>query len=513
MISNIVRKEVLVLLISLIFVSHHGYTQCSCAVSNTINITAGTTDIGTHVLGNTYGKTETSSELCIVASGGGIVTITGEVFMNGGTFNFCSSDGTAINFAATGASILNITTNFESGTGNVNFYTDVNITTDFDIKGFVVMNQNTSTLTVAGDVGIFTNTALSPNPASTLQNQENATLTVTGAIDTESSNATFLNYGTANASSSSSSGGGTATLENHGILNVTSLNRTFGITRNFGTANVTNKVTLSGGTTLDITGGIFKSNNLEVSSGSLLSDGGSCAVFIVEGVVAVNCGVTVPNDNVSIIDNSYGPDATACPSEANDPNKFKYSDFASASTCAQILPVHFLDVYLINNELHWITAQEENNEKFIVERSFDGKKFNSIGEVKGSINSNYQIKYTFIDNDTFSQQAYYRLKQVDIDGKFTYSKIVTFVDNNDPVITLYPNPVTGYQLNISIANVNENITYQLISSVGDIVFSEGIQVEDHFFEEIIDVSEYASGVYFVKVQTNQQTFIEQLVIE
>ncbi len=85
--------------------------------------------------------------------------------------------------------------------------------------------------------------------------------------------------------------------------------------------------------------------------------------------------------------------------------------------------------------LLWTTAQEENTSSFSIERSTDGQSYASIGTVAAAGNSTSQRNYSFTDRTPQPNNNYYRLRQVDLDGHFTYSplRIVTF-------------PVTGNKL-------------------------------------------------------------------
>ncbi|WP_048920751.1 T9SS type A sorting domain-containing protein [Rufibacter radiotolerans] len=75
-------------------------------------------------------------------------------------------------------------------------------------------------------------------------------------------------------------------------------------------------------------------------------------------------------------------------------------------------------------DLTWTTASEKDNDYFLVERSSDGKAFHAIGQVKGSGTSNVQRSYTFTDPSANAGTSYYRLKQVDFDGKSELSKVI-----------------------------------------------------------------------------------------
>lgn len=75
--------------------------------------------------------------------------------------------------------------------------------------------------------------------------------------------------------------------------------------------------------------------------------------------------------------------------------------------------------------LDWITEWEENNKLFLVERSRDGKKFTVISSVDGQGDSNIRQQYRYADFQPMNGVVYYRLKQVDFDGQYSYSNIVT----------------------------------------------------------------------------------------
>lgn len=73
--------------------------------------------------------------------------------------------------------------------------------------------------------------------------------------------------------------------------------------------------------------------------------------------------------------------------------------------------------------ISWTTASESNNHYFTIERSADGSNFTSIGMVDGAGNSSSSIDYRYIDDAPLAGTSYYRLKQTDYDGQFTYSDV------------------------------------------------------------------------------------------
>ncbi|MCU0441861.1 MAG: T9SS type A sorting domain-containing protein [Bacteroidia bacterium] len=135
--------------------------------------------------------------------------------------------------------------------------------------------------------------------------------------------------------------------------------------------------------------------------------------------------------------------------------------FAGTDRVNNPLPVALLNFTAkpLGNDamLQWNTASELNNKGFDVERSLDGKRFETIQFIKGVGNSNRLQSYTFKDQNALKQQPvlYYRLRQVDFDGTFTYSEVKQVRTQQTTLqgITAAPNPFSN---NLSILMNSEN---------------------------------------------------------
>lgn len=112
--------------------------------------------------------------------------------------------------------------------------------------------------------------------------------------------------------------------------------------------------------------------------------------------------------------------------------------------------------------INWSTVSEYNNDYFTIERSVDGILFVKMAETKSKGNSNSRQEYTITDFDPYDGYSYYRLKQTDKDGKFTYSPIErVFIGNVSFDATAGPNPtVDMVQLHIA-GNIDQNLEYRL----------------------------------------------------
>jgi hypothetical protein len=92
------------------------------------------------------------------------------------------------------------------------------------------------------------------------------------------------------------------------------------------------------------------------------------------------------------------------------------------------------------NQLQWKTADEVNTRNFVLERSADGSSFTAIATI--AANGVGNGAYSYKDYITFKGKIYYRLKMVDIDGHYTYSTIITLVNNGNNAVNIYPNPAS-----------------------------------------------------------------------
>lgn len=166
------------------------------------------------------------------------------------------------------------------------------------------------------------------------------------------------------------------------------------------------------------------------------------------------------------------------------------------------------------NHLKWTTAQEINNDYFVIMRSSDGITYEEIGFVDGAGNSSQINNYEFIDNDFENEVSYYRLKQVDYDGKSSYSNTISIHSTSSNIVSFFPNPATNV-LNINIDNkINETLTIKYVNVLGSNTIIEKINVlqgmhtyTSNKFNELIN------GIYFVSVldENNNVVKVDRIV--
>ncbi len=207
-------------------------------------------------------------------------------------------------------------------------------------------------------------------------------------------------------------------------------------------------------------------------------------------------------------------DAAAAISSYGSTTTDHYPIFTRYAFDAAILPVK-LSAFTVQKidaaaRISWTTEQEINSSHFIVERSADGNIWNSIATVAASGNSTRKINYEFYDNTPARGINYYRLRQIDKDGKFDYSAIRSVLFNSGNTVDIAPNPATNF-INVYIGkNSNRQAaTIQVLNIDGKVVYST-LSAQSHVQ---INTGNMAKGLYFVKVVSENETRMLKVVVQ
>jgi hypothetical protein len=190
-----------------------------------------------------------------------------------------------------------------------------------------------------------------------------------------------------------------------------------------------------------------------------------------------------------------------------------FSPFTLASvSLVNPLPIELLSFTAIPKnkkvELNWQTATEINNDYFTIERSATGENFSPIATIDAAGNSNSILNYIDFDNTPLSGVSYYRLKQTDFDGNYSYSSIVSvnFISNEILIESIYPNPVQN-ELTILFNKISSNTTIKIYNTLGECVYNETIST----LAQYINTSQFASGVYFISISNEENSFQERFI--
>ncbi len=252
-------------------------------------------------------------------------------------------------------------------------------------------------------------------------------------------------------------------------------------------------------------------NNLLNSIGSLPA---SLTKLNIEGNTTLTSLPTLPNGLLNIyLDPTHITSLPNCPPNLYIHNQNNGDARINLPPCNYSLPLNWLSFQtkVIDGtnkkvELVWLTASEINVKQFIVERSSDGKSFETLSEPIPAFNTLKQNNYQFTDNQPLKGISYYRVKEVDFDGDNSFSW-VRAINNSDSKsdFNIFPNP-TNEGLNIDLKSLaGKEVTITVSDLAGKILQAEKTEVTTA--PHVLDVSSLSNGMYLVRVQSKENELI------
>jgi hypothetical protein len=177
----------------------------------------------------------------------------------------------------------------------------------------------------------------------------------------------------------------------------------------------------------------------------------------------------------------------------------------SVQTAMPVKLVRF-EANATNNDvvLIWITAQEINNSHFEIQYSVDGETYNKIGQVAGKGNHGSIANYSFVDENVSSAQNYYRLKQVDFDGVFTYSSVVYVNINKPNIVSVYPNPVQNTFTVTSEKNITSVEVLDMLGNIQQVPFTA------QNTKASVNATDLKTGVYILRITCGTNISYERI---
>ncbi|MCF8245959.1 MAG: glycoside hydrolase family 9 protein [Saprospiraceae bacterium] len=164
--------------------------------------------------------------------------------------------------------------------------------------------------------------------------------------------------------------------------------------------------------------------------------------------------------------------------------------------------------------LTWSVATWDNIYGWDIERSNDGQYFTKIGTVAIGKANGQSESFKFLDHSPNIGTNYYRLKILELDGRFTYSAIKLVNIEMSLSIEIYPNPTDG-ELHVHIVSqyATSPILFRLYDAQGRVVNEQTVEVTDSDMEHIVVTEGLLSGVYFLEGRNGQQVFHEKLMVK
>jgi hypothetical protein len=214
---------------------------------------------------------------------------------------------------------------------------------------------------------------------------------------------------------------------------------------------------------------------------------------------------TIPANTTTYTDNT--PAGVAYFYRVKAVNTAGSSAYASTSGA---LPVTYLNFAARATEIgqvrvSWATTNEQNNAYFAVERSSDLVNYTELGRVQGKGITQVRQEYTFIDEAPAPGYNYYRLKQVDTDGTFSYSRAVAVLNEAslDAALVVYPNPATS-AVGLRLKNAVQSAS---------LISTQGVRRVVPVQSNSVDVSGLPTGVYLLEVQTTAGQVLRQRLVK
>ncbi len=233
-------------------------------------------------------------------------------------------------------------------------------------------------------------------------------------------------------------------------------------------------------------------------------------LFSASGTNTISGTITIPNTAVrnTLIRMRIVSDFNSV-SSCSTPTYGQVEDYGLLVT-ANVLPVELVNFTGTNkgdkNILNWQTASELNNSHFVVQKSKDGQNFSHIGTVKGSGTSTTAHAYDFTDAVPYFGINYYRLNQVDNDGKTVFSKIISVIRliEGARILSIYPNPT---QDKLTVEHASSVEMFEIVNTLGQIMTTVKPKIGTN--QTDIATTELGTGIYFLRVnQTEMIRFVK-----
>lgn len=219
--------------------------------------------------------------------------------------------------------------------------------------------------------------------------------------------------------------------------------------------------------------------------------------------------------------NLYDTDNFGVPSNTPDEDGDGEYDFRDIDNEVS-LPIELLSFNGIKHEnlvqLDWITETEINNHYFVVEKLNVENEFEAIAQVDGAGTSRKQIRYRTFDKKPITGYNYYRLKQVDYNGEYSYSEVVSVLfDGHDAKRAVYPNPCNGKVLWVRIENIDDSRVYaELFNEKGSLVLRNelGFDLSQRNIRfNLLKGKHLSPGVYFLRINKGNTLINEKIIVQ
>jgi hypothetical protein len=202
-----------------------------------------------------------------------------------------------------------------------------------------------------------------------------------------------------------------------------------------------------------------------------------------------------------------------------DPLSATANRFMIVFKTSGVLPVNYTAVKAYQQnagiQVDWKVAAESNMRNYEVEKSTDGRSFNSAGTVAAKANNSTAVSYSWFDAAPSKGINYYRIKAVDNAGVAKYSQVVNVkLGGGKSEISIYPNPVVGKTISVQFTEQDKGTyTVNLFNNIGQVVFTKTIAHNGGSATQTISIGNAVSkGVYQMQVSNGEVKLNQQIVL-
>ncbi len=516
------------------------FTSGTSATANNLSFQNATFNV---VNGNimVYGNLTLNSTAMTITTGS--LTVTGILTLTGGSTLISNSSGSI--------SAANLTSSGSGGTLTMN-------TGMLAVSNTLSINSGTTVAIASGVTVTAASLSLANNSSAILNN--NGTVSISGNV---SQGGALNNNGTMTVNGNiTSTGSGSSIITNTGNLNVSgnvtlpSSGKLYG--RPGGKIIVNGNVMVDGNLNLVVGTNsapppysdlVIKKDLISAGSGDVLFDrnsrvavfgsvtdsGGGGTLFTVnnggqvyiEGTMAyTGGGNNIVNNNAAnpfgfylngSLSNTGGGSVTTANKASKAVMQSTNAPFYTwvSSQAAGALPIKLLFFKVIETTkeyitLSWATTMEENFDRFEVQRSADGKTFESLADVLGAGNSKVRLNYSYQDEAPVIGKNYYRLKSIDLDASFEYSGVVSADFESAKELSIFPNPSKGESVNYRINfEPNGDDVISIIDFSGAEIHRTEVTTSSG---EIVFNTALKPGTYILKYSSKQFQRAERLIV-
>jgi alpha-tubulin suppressor-like RCC1 family protein len=163
------------------------------------------------------------------------------------------------------------------------------------------------------------------------------------------------------------------------------------------------------------------------------------------------------------------------------------------------------------NELTWVSNNEEGLYGYEIQRSTDGKNFTAIGTVKAQATPDLVKTYHYTDQFPPAEIGFYRLRTIDVDLRFTYSRVIAIRRNVERPLIVFPNPASDHiQIQVKTAGTAGTQKLEVMDLSGRIVRRIDYDGRNETYSFALDVSKWPAGMYFIRSSDGgTATFVKQ----